>query len=38
MGDSLEGLGDAPVRTVTVSTFDMGKTEVTKGEWDEVRA
>ncbi len=37
MGDNLDGLGDAPVRSVTVSAFYMGKTEVTKGEWDEVR-
>jgi formylglycine-generating enzyme required for sulfatase activity len=40
MGDSSGGGGlqDAPVHTVTVSAFYMGKTEVTKGEWDEVRA
>ncbi len=38
MGDSLDGIGDAPVREVTVSAFYLGKTEVTKGEWDEVRA
>jgi formylglycine-generating enzyme required for sulfatase activity len=40
MGDSLgEGGGDErPVRQVTVSAFYMGKTEVTKGEWDAVRA
>jgi formylglycine-generating enzyme required for sulfatase activity len=40
MGDSI-GEGDSderPVRQVTVSAFYMGKTEVTKGEWDEVRA
>ena len=39
MGDSF-GEGDSdehPVRQVTVSAFYMGKTEVTKGEWDEVR-
>jgi formylglycine-generating enzyme required for sulfatase activity len=38
MGDALDGLADAPVRTVNVSAFYMGKTEVTKAEWDEVRA
>jgi formylglycine-generating enzyme required for sulfatase activity len=40
MGDSLgEGYDDEfPVRQVNVSAFYMGKTEVTKGEWDEVRA
>ncbi len=40
MGDSFgEGDGDeGPVRQVTVSAFYMGKTEVTKGEWDAVRA
>ena len=38
MGDSLDGMTDAPVHAVAVSAFYMGKTEVTKGEWDEVRA
>jgi formylglycine-generating enzyme required for sulfatase activity len=40
MGDSFsEGVSDEiPVRQVTVSAFYMGKTEVTKGEWDKVRA
>ena len=38
MGDSLDGMADAPIHQVTVSAFYMGKTEVTKGEWDEVRA
>jgi len=40
MGDSFgEGSSDErPVRQVTVSAFYMGKTEVTKGEWDAVRA
>jgi sulfatase modifying factor 1 len=40
MGDSFgEGDGnERPVRQVTVSAFFMGKTEVTKGEWDAVRA
>jgi formylglycine-generating enzyme required for sulfatase activity len=33
-GNSLE----RPVREVTVGTFYLGKTEVTKAEWDEVRA
>jgi formylglycine-generating enzyme required for sulfatase activity len=40
MGDSF-GEGDSderPVRQVTVSAFYMGRTEVAKGEWDEVRA
>jgi formylglycine-generating enzyme required for sulfatase activity len=37
MGDALDGLVDAPVRTVNVSAFYMGKTEVTKAEWDQVR-
>jgi formylglycine-generating enzyme required for sulfatase activity len=37
MGDALDGIGDAPVRMVNVSAFYMGKTEVTKVEWDEVR-
>ncbi len=40
MGDS-SGEGDSdedPVRQVTVGAFFIGKTEVTKGEWDEVRA
>jgi formylglycine-generating enzyme required for sulfatase activity len=36
MGDSF-GLGDAPTRTVTLDAFYMGKYEVTKAEWDEVR-
>jgi formylglycine-generating enzyme required for sulfatase activity len=38
MGDALDGMSDAPVRTVNLSAFYMGKTEVTKAEWDEVRA
>ena len=40
MGDSFgEGGSDKrPVRQVTVSAFYLGKTEVTKGEWDTVRA
>jgi formylglycine-generating enzyme required for sulfatase activity len=33
MGD---GYGDAPIRTVTLDAFYMGKYEVTKAEWDEV--
>jgi formylglycine-generating enzyme required for sulfatase activity len=37
MGDSLDGLSDAPTRTVTLDAFYMGKYEVTKAEWDEVR-
>jgi formylglycine-generating enzyme required for sulfatase activity len=37
MGDSLDGTSDAPTRTVTLDAFYMGKYEVTKAEWDEVR-
>jgi formylglycine-generating enzyme required for sulfatase activity len=37
MGDSLDGMNDAPTRTVTLDAFYMGKHEVTKAEWDEVR-
>jgi sulfatase modifying factor 1 len=37
MGDSLDGDGDAPTRWVTLDAFYMGKYEVTKAEWDEVR-
>jgi formylglycine-generating enzyme required for sulfatase activity len=37
MGDALDGFSDAPVRMVNVSAFYMGKTEVTKAEWDQVR-
>jgi formylglycine-generating enzyme required for sulfatase activity len=37
MGDSLDDLSDAPTRTVTLDAFYMGKYEVTKAEWDEVR-
>lgn len=37
MGDSLDGDGDAPPVTVNVSEFFMGKHEVTKALWDEVR-
>lgn len=38
MGDTLDGMSDAPVRTVNVSDFYISKTEVTKAEWDEVRS
>ena len=38
MGDSLDGGSDAVVRTVKVSAFYMAKTEVTKADWNEVRA
>jgi formylglycine-generating enzyme required for sulfatase activity len=38
MGDAMDGLSDAPVRIVNVSAFYIGKTEVTKAEWDEVFA
>jgi formylglycine-generating enzyme required for sulfatase activity len=37
MGDSLDGIADAPLHQVTVSAFYMGKTEVTDGEWFEVK-
>lgn len=36
MGDALDGLIDAPVRTVNVSAFYMGKTEVTLSQWQSV--
>jgi formylglycine-generating enzyme required for sulfatase activity len=38
MGDALDGIGDAPVRQVTVSAFYMAQRETTKALWDEVRA
>ena len=41
MGDQLitrDGRDERPVHTVYVSAFYMGKYEVTKGLWDEVRA
>ena len=38
MGDSLDGISDAPIRTVTLSAFYMGQREVTKSEWDAVKA
>ena len=40
MGDALDGneASDAPVVTVNVSEFYMGKYEVTKSEWDAVRS
>ena len=37
MGDALDGMSDAPVVTVNVSEFYMGKYEVTKAKWDAVR-
>jgi len=37
MGDSLDGDFDAPPVTVNVSAFFMGKNEVTKALWDDVR-
>jgi formylglycine-generating enzyme required for sulfatase activity len=37
MGDSLDGNSNAPTRTVTLDAFYMGKYEVTKAEWDDVR-
>jgi uncharacterized repeat protein (TIGR02543 family) len=38
MGDSLDGMTNAPTRTVTLSAFYMGQREVTKAEWDAVKA
>jgi formylglycine-generating enzyme required for sulfatase activity len=38
MGDALDGIGDAPLRQVTVSAFYMAQRETTKALWDEVRA
>ncbi|MCX6875624.1 MAG: SUMF1/EgtB/PvdO family nonheme iron enzyme [Verrucomicrobia bacterium] len=38
MGDSLDGISDAPTRTVTLSAFYMGQKAVTKAEWDVVKA
>ena len=37
MGDALDGDSNAPVVTVNISEFYMGKYEVTKSEWDAVR-
>ncbi len=37
MGDALDGNSNAPVVTVNISEFYMGKYEVTKSEWDAVR-
>lgn len=37
MGDNLDGQSDAPVVTVDVTEFYIGKYEVTKSEWDSVR-
>lgn len=41
MGNSVAedtDITDAPARTVTLDTFYIGKCEVTKAEWDEVRS
>jgi formylglycine-generating enzyme required for sulfatase activity len=38
MGDALDGDKDAPRHKVNVSAFYMQKTEVTKAQWEEVRA
>ncbi|MCX6874874.1 MAG: SUMF1/EgtB/PvdO family nonheme iron enzyme [Verrucomicrobia bacterium] len=38
MGDSLDGISDAPAHTVNVSAFYMQKMGVTKADWDAVRA
>ena len=37
MGDALDGISGAPIRTVTVSAFYMGTNLVTKADWDTVR-
>ena len=37
MGDTLDGMADAPPHQVNVSTFQMQKKGVTKAEWDAVR-
>ena len=37
MGDALDGLSDAPIRTVTVSAFYMGQNLVTWADWGTVR-
>lgn len=37
MGDSLDGLTDAPVHSVNVSTVYLFKTEVSKVQWSQVR-
>jgi formylglycine-generating enzyme required for sulfatase activity len=37
MGDSLDELSEAPIRIVVLDAFYMGKCEVTKAEWGEVR-
>jgi formylglycine-generating enzyme required for sulfatase activity len=38
MGDLLDGISDASTRMVNLDAFYMGKFEVTKAQWDEVRA
>ena len=38
MGDTLDGMTDAPPHPVNVSTFNMQKQGVTKADWDAVRA
>ena len=38
MGDSLDGMTDAPPHAVNVSAFYMQKKGVTKADWDAVRA
>jgi hypothetical protein len=37
MGDTLDGMTDAPPHTVNLSAFYMQKLETTKGQWDAVR-
>ena len=38
MGESVDGISSATTRTVTLSAFYMGQKEVTKAEWDAVKA
>ena len=38
MGDTLDGMGEAPAHEVTVSGYFMAKCEVTRSLWDAVRA
>ena len=38
MGDALDGMSNAPPRTVTLIAFYMGQREVTMAEWDAVKA
>lgn len=38
MGDPLDGIVDAPPRAISLSAFHIGQKEVSKSEWDTVRA